>query len=356
MPPLRVMVVDDTVTYRSIMSKVVQAIPQLVLVDTAINGKIALDKMAVKPIDLMFLDVEMPVLDGISTLKEVKQRYPNVTVVFVSAINRAAADTTIKALQMGAVDFITKPDGGSPQDNYEELLKRVKQVLTVFPGFHTAPVKTEQRSSTLAQPRLAQPPRKQTGAINAVVIGVSTGGPNALAEVIPKLTNAINVPVLIVQHMPPVFTQSLAASLDRQSQLTVKEAAHGELLQGGFVYIAPGGHHMAVVLQQNQPIVNIMDTPPENSCRPAVDVLFRSAGQVYGGNVLSVILTGMGSDGQKGTAVLKQYGAYCLTQSKESCVVYGMPRAVDEAGLSDERVPLPEMASRINQLICGGNR
>ena len=367
--PIRVMVVDDTLTYRSIMSKVVQAMPSLQLVDTANNGQIALDKLAKAPVDLVFLDVEMPVMDGITTLGHIKRLHPQIQVVFVSAVNRSAADVTIRALQMGALDFITKPDEGNLNDNYNALYHRLEQVvaaLNAAPGHkmpgsqtggHTANqmVTTRAASSTLAARHTPSHRRAKINPIDAVVIGVSTGGPNALSEVIPKLKNAINVPVFLVQHMPPLFTQSLAINLDRKSELTVKEAAPGEPVQAGFVYIAPGGHHMGLRKKDGQLVIDILDTPPENSCRPSVNVLFRHVCNLYGGNVLAVIMTGMGNDGQEGAEVLKKYGAYCLTQSKESCVVYGMPRAVDEAGLSDERVPLAMLAERINSLVLGGS-
>jgi two-component system, chemotaxis family, protein-glutamate methylesterase/glutaminase len=353
--PIRVLVVDDTLTYRSIMSKVVQAMPELQLVDTANNGQIALDKMAKTPVDLVLLDVEMPVMDGITTLQHIRQKHPKTHVVFVSAVNRSAADMTIRALQMGALDFITKPDAGNLNDNYTELHKRVQQVIAALhANGSSATVTTRAASSTLATRQPVKPKRASIKLIEALVIGVSTGGPNALAEVIPRLKNAINVPVFLVQHMPPLFTQSLATNLDRKSDLTVKEASDGEPVQSGFVYIAPGGHHMGVSRKDGHSTIHIMDTPPENSCRPSVDTLFRSVCQAYGGNVLAVIMTGMGNDGQKGVELLKKQGAYCLTQSKDSCVVYGMPRAVDEAGLSDERIPLAQLADRINTLICGG--
>jgi two-component system chemotaxis response regulator CheB len=180
---------------------------------------------------------------------------------------------------------------------------------------------------------------------------VSTGGPNALAEVIPLLPARLKVPVLLVQHMPPVFTASLADHLAKRSQVTVREAAEGEAIVPGTVYIAPGGRHMVVRRSPaGVPTVGLNDSPPENSCRPSVDVLFRSVAAHYEGNVLAVVMTGMGNDGREGVRALKRKGAHCITQSAETCVVYGMPLAVDEAGLSDERIPLPRLAERIVQL------
>jgi two-component system, chemotaxis family, protein-glutamate methylesterase/glutaminase len=367
--PIRVMVVDDTITYRSIMSTVVESFDQLKLVGTAKHGQMALDKLATDPVDLIFLDVEMPVMDGLATLEQLQKLHPNIKVVFVSAANRSSADTTIKALQMGALDFITKPEENSVGLNVNELQKRVQQVVETITGVKahsdavvktaaSAPslVTTELKSNTVSPTRPVNK-RKTTKPVHAIAIGVSTGGPNALAEVIPLLDNGLNVPIFLVQHMPPVFTQSLANNLDRKSQVTVKEALNGELVQPGFVYVAPGGKHMELAVEDHQVVVKITDIAPENSCKPSVDVTFRSVAQMYGANVLGVIMTGMGNDGQKGCEVLKKLGAYCVTQSSETCVVYGMPRAVYEAGLSDEQVPLLELAQRINELtMTGGSR
>jgi two-component system chemotaxis response regulator CheB len=189
--------------------------------------------------------------------------------------------------------------------------------------------------------------------IEVVVIGVSTGGPNALAKVIPNLPANFNIPVLIVQHMPEFLTQHLAVNLDQKSILKVKEAVNGEELKPGNVYLAPGGKHMVVMQSkksdksQPQKVILLNNDPPENSCRPSVDVLLMSIAASYNGNVLVVIMTGMGSDGMKGIKALKEKGGYCLSQTKDTCAVYGMPRSVDEAGLSDEKIPLENMAERI---------
>jgi two-component system, chemotaxis family, protein-glutamate methylesterase/glutaminase len=256
---LRVMVVDDTVTYRSIMSKVVLSFSQLELVATATNGQVALDKIATNPVDLVFLDVEMPVMDGLATLKVLKEKYPQICVVFVSATNSSSADTTIKALQLGALDFITKPDEGSLSNNFNELHKRIERVIKAIPASKPSPllVTTRNNSSTLAYK--TQPlPKKKINPVDVVVIGVSTGGPNALTEIIPQLDASLNVPVFLVQHMPPIFTGSLAVNLDRKSKVTVKEAVDGELVQSGFVYIAPGGKHLTVLKKDGQVLVGIL--------------------------------------------------------------------------------------------------
>jgi len=194
------------------------------------------------------------------------------------------------------------------------------------------------------------------GRIDVVGIGVSTGGPNALAELIPRLPADLPVPILLVQHMPPVFTASLAEHLDQKSGLSVREARDGEQVLPGRVYIAPGGRHMVVrrLPDAEHPIVGLNENPPENSCRPSVDVLFRSMAAQYDGNMLAVVMTGMGNDGCEGVRAMKRRGCLCLTQSEASCIVYGMPLSVDEAGLSDEQVPLDRLADRIVHLVRKG--
>ncbi len=206
-------------------------------------------------------------------------------------------------------------------------------------------------STSTPEPAPRTPAAVALSGVDVLAIGISTGGPNALRQVIPRLPGNLGVPVLIVQHMPPSFTKALAESLDRESELTVKEAEDGETLQPGVAYIAPGGQHLAVRLDKNpagdRVAVVINQDPPVNSCRPSVDVLLKSLPPVYGGRVLVAIMTGMGNDGAAGVAQIKAKGGYCLTQTEETCVVYGMPRAVDEAGLSDEKAPLDQIAARL---------
>jgi two-component system chemotaxis response regulator CheB len=186
-------------------------------------------------------------------------------------------------------------------------------------------------------------------------IGVSTGGPEALSRLIPAISDPLPVPILCVQHMPPMFTKSLAESLTRKSKISVVEASEGEVVTAGIMYIAPGGHHMVVRNKDGKVVIGLNEEPPENSCRPSVDVLFRSVANTYGERgILGVVLTGMGNDGCSGMRVLKRKGCYCITQSEQTCVVYGMPRAVDEAGLSDKSIPLESIAGEIESLMKFG--
>ncbi len=367
--PLKILIVDDTVTYRSILTRVVEGIPNTQVVGTASNGKLALSKLGTLDVDLVLLDIEMPEMDGLETLQVIKRDRPNIGVIMISGMNRSSADITIRALEMGALDFIPKPDGQSLSESQEELLKKLTSVIKHFElkrnlssamtrgKPYSAPVKPL-ASQPIAPPAPATAQNKAAlpSQFDILVIGVSTGGPNALGEFIPALPGDLNIPILLVQHMPPIFTESLANSLNRKSSLTVKEARDGDIVEKNTVYIAPGGKHMVVTRNQDTIKISTNEQPPENSCRPAVDVMFRSVADVYGKNILSLIMTGMGSDGALGLKVLKQKSCYSLVQSEKTCVVYGMPRAVEEMNLADERIDLKDLAGRVTQLIRKGLR
>lgn len=361
---LKVMIVDDTITYRTILRNIVEDLPNTQVIATANNGKVALAKMREEIADLILLDIEMPEMDGLETLSHLRSQYPQTQVVMVSGINRTSADITIRALEMGALDFIPKPEGDSLKQSVQALQGQIIQVIqqykilnntqqkkTITPPYSSTKSLGKQsniRSASLA-PGLAH---SSSSKMDVIAIGCSTGGPSALTELLPKLPGNLGVPILLVQHMPPVFTASLAHTLDKKSALSVKEAEDGELVKPNTVYIAPGGRHMTVKRKLNSEVrISLNDDPAEHSCRPAVDVLFRSIAEVYSGNVLSVILTGMGSDGALGVKALKKNRCYSLTQSEKSCVVYGMPQAVVKMELSDEALDLDAMASRITLAV-----
>ncbi len=354
--PIKTLVVDDSVTYRMIMSNVVKSIPGAELCGTAANGRIALDMLHQNPVELVLMDIEMPVMGGMETLQTILRDFPKTSVILISGANRDHADLTIRALEAGALDFISKPDEGSMTNNMDTLRTRLSNVMQAFRSKRILPRSiTPNRSAIAVTPATAEPPIRTASSIpsrfDVITIGISTGGPNALTELIPALPANIGVPILIVQHMPPIFTASLASSLDRKSALLVKEAEAGERVQPNTVYIAPGGQHMTV---STDFCIGLNSDPPENSCRPAVDVLFRSVGQAYKRNILALVMTGMGRDGASGVEVLKKTtNCYCITQSEQSCTVYGMPRSVDELGLSDERVDLSQLSTRIQTLLKG---
>jgi two-component system chemotaxis response regulator CheB len=295
-------------------------------------------------------------------LKRIKKEFPSVNVVMVSGITTRSADTTIEALQLGAVDFIRKPDGADASANLAQLkndivsvlrLVKLRQLTSPFSG--NKPVAAQSRPVVSVEKPVSAAilPRY----FGVCAIGVSTGGPEALSKLVPALIGPFSVPIVCVQHMPPMFTKSLAESLTKKSKIMVVEATEAEELLPGKMYIAPGGHHLVVRQKDGKAVAGINDGPPENSCRPSVDVLFRSVGAVYGDKgVLAVVLTGMGNDGCSGVRALKRRGCYCITQSEQTCVVYGMPRAVDEAGLSDKSLPLSAIAPEIEGLLKFGRK
>jgi two-component system chemotaxis response regulator CheB len=360
---LKTLVVDDTITYRKILSDVLKDIPDVEIVETAASGAIALKKIAQDPAHLVLLDVFMPDMDGVETLKRIKKEFPGVAVVMVSGATTRSADITIEALSLGAVDFIRKPDSPDAAANSAQLKRDIQSVIRLIALRQLASAAgapTRGSAGTLPRavverqaPRPPKPvslPLPHSFAICA--IGVSTGGPEALSKLVPAFSGTLSVPILCVQHMPPLFTKSLADSLSKKSKLKIVEASDGEPVLPGVMYIAPGGRHMVVRNTGGQVVIGLNDEPPENSCRPSVDVLFRSVAAIYGEQgVLAVVLTGMGSDGCKGVRSLKRKSCYCITQTEQSCVVYGMPRAVEEAGLSDKSIPLEEIPAEIENCV-----
>lgn len=384
---LTVLVVDDSALYRKILTDVVKKISGVELIGTASNGRLGLEAIRRLQPNAVLLDVEMPEMNGLETLENVRREFPEVGVVMISGVGKRAADITVAALEKGALDFITKPDGAGPEENHKILLDRLSPILWTFntkrtlasvrrkhsplneraSGAGTAPREKPRFSAGPAAPQASAaevapktPPAAASSSsiskIDVVAIGVSTGGPNALGVMVPGLPKDLGVPVLIVQHMPPVFTASLAKSLEKKSRMPVVEAFEDQIIEPNTVYIAPGGKHMVVRREKNGSrfVVGLNENPPENSCRPAVDVLFRSVAAMYGKGTLAVIMTGMGQDGLNGVKALKQRGCYCLTQDEASCTIYGMPMAVDKAGLSDESIPLGNLAPRIASVVKQG--
>jgi two-component system chemotaxis response regulator CheB len=361
--PLRTLIVDDTVTYRKILSDILKGVQEIEVVGTAPSGVIALKKIPQENVQLVFLDVHMPEMDGVETLKRIKTDFPGAMVVMISGISTRSADTTIEALQLGAIDFIRKPDGNDMDVNRAQLTNDILSVLKLIKLKHfisgdknasgpTVKIASVVNGKTIRPDMVSPAPPKTFG---VCVIGVSTGGPEALSKLVPAFKGPFPVPLLCVQHMPPMFTKSLAESQARKSRFPVEEAVDNEEVRPGMLYIAPGGRHMVVRKKDGKAVIGINDEPPVNSCRPSVDVLFRSIAEVYRpAGVLSVVLTGMGSDGCNGVRALKRYGCYCITQSEQSCVVYGMPRAVDEAGLSDKSLPLEAIPEHIETLLKSG--
>ncbi len=373
---MRVLVADDAVLFRRLLADVLASLPDVEVVGSAANGKIAIQKVRELKPDLLTLDIEMPEMDGLAVLDALlRSGEPPVEVIVVSALSRRGGDLTMRALEKGAFDFITKPDAATPEQGREalrrELAVRVRavahrlEVRSILRG-KSSPAPSETSATNLSgeralgasslggvamrMQRLSNPEKP-----DMVLIGVSTGGPVALAKLLPAIPKDIGVPILIVQHMPPIFTKALADSLAAKCAVRVREAIHGESPEANTVYIAPGGRQMRLAAGAgNQPIVELTDDPPENNCRPAVDYLFRSAANRFPGRSMAVILTGMGSDGTLGLRLLKRHGCYVIAQDEASCVIYGMPKAAVDAGVTDVVLPLESIAGRITSIVKGG--
>ena len=349
---VRVMVVDDTITYRQILTKVVTYLPNAELVGTASSGKTALMKIkSLKP-DLVFLDVMMPEMDGIETLQHMKQINPRIQVVMVSGFDMANAKATLDSLGNGALDFVAKPKAKDMQDGIEQLKNSleplVEVVLQKINKTGTPAISPVVRKSTAVLPRRI---KKKGGKYDLVLLGVSTGGPNALQKLFESIKNKLDCPILIVQHMPPMFTRSLADRLSSLSCMEIVEAEDDQLAEKGKVYIAPGGKHMVLREKAGSGYqIKIIDSPPVNHCKPAVDVLFRSAAGFKDINMLCVIMTGMGRDGTAGVRAVKRKGNYCLIQDEASSVVWGMPGSVYGESLADEVLALDNLGKRIVEL------
>ncbi len=365
---LRAVVADDSALFRRVLSEVLNSFPGVEVVGSASNGDLALKKVRELKPDLLTLDMEMPVLDGLGVLERLAGEKEQTAVIVVSALTKKGGDLTIKALAQGAFDFITKPEGITADQSREwiraalssvlkALAKRVeiKNILHRQPRTRTATASpasaVTEYAPAVASGRTVPPYRP----IELILIGVSTGGPAALGKLLPELPADLKIPVLIVQHMPEKFTRSLADNLDNRSRLGVREAEDGEVLAPGRVYIAPGGRQMKLVpAADGVKQIKITSDPPENNCKPAVDYLFRSVAANFPGKAMAVILTGMGSDGTLGVRLLRRHGCFTIAQDADSCVVYGMPKSVVEAGVVDEVLPLSGLPGGLSRLREAG--
>lgn len=343
---IRVLIVDDSVVVRSRISKLLSSDPELEVVGVAATGSIALSKIPQLNPDVVILDVEMPDMDGLETLAAIRKSYPILPVIMFSTFTRAGASATLEALSLGATDYATKPSNLGSVDAankhiWEDLVPKIK-----FFG---------SGSTKLVPPvtpdLIATPTRSLAQRVDVIAIGVSTGGPYALAAMLPQLPADLPVPILIVQHMPPMFTKLLAERLASISQIQVDEAISGTVLKPGQVWIAPGDFHIIVKRSGKDVQIITHQAPPENSCRPSVDVLFRSVAEVYQSGAIAVVLTGMGQDGLRGCECIRSVGGQILAQDKASSVVWGMPGFVANSGLADQVVPLNQMVDVIIRRI-----
>ncbi len=345
MSQIRVFVVDDSVLFRRLLLTTINSIPGVRTVGVAENGKEALEAIPdVKP-DLITLDVAMPVMDGLDTLRRIRTQYPEFEVVMVSAFTSEGAEATLQALEAGALDVIAKPDTGSELGNATLLRDQFSTLLTRFAVSRSLPTTISKDEKRGAYDVLSNVPpgigSQLPSRPKVVAIGVSTGGPGALSRLLPCLPADFPLPVLIVQHMPPLFTGTLADSLQRRCAVRVVEASGGEAVAPGTVYIAPGGRQMKVHRNEDGGIsIRITDDPEENHCKPSVNYLFRSVSRVYEDRCVGVIMTGMGSDGVLGLQLMKRRGAYIIAQDRETSTVWSMPRVALEAGVVDRMLPL----------------
>jgi two-component system chemotaxis response regulator CheB len=344
-----VLVVDDSVVVRGVISKLLGEDPNITVVGTAANGKIGLEQVSRLKPDVVLLDVEMPVMDGLEMLKQLRQSDPHLPVIMFSSLTERGAAVTLDALLLGANDYVSKPGGTGMKDAdagkraiRQELIPKIKQF---------AAVSSKGSASTAAAVPVSARRAAEKQRIDVVAIGVSTGGPQALAQLLPQFVADCPVPILVVQHMPPMFTRHLAERLSAKFDLPVSEGEQGLELAPGHVYIAPGGYHMQISGAHRRRCIQLNSEPPENACRPAVDVLLRSVAENYGAASLTVILTGMGNDGMRGCRQLRELGGRIIVQDEPSSVVWGMPGHVARAGLADKILPLDELGAEIKRIV-----
>jgi len=350
---MKVLIVDDSAVFRRTISSALEQDSTIEIIGTAANGEIALEMIRLKRPDIVILDVEMPKMDGIETLRHIHKQWPAIRVIMFSAHTQAGASSTLEALALGAVDFVTKPTGGTLDANkliiQQDLVPRIRALgPQITPSAVPAPKPTPPPPvpSRIRQSRRGLGPP-------LVAIGISTGGPNALVSVLGSIRKDFLSPIVITQHMPPMFTEQLANRLDKICPLSVCEAKEGQPVETGHVYVAPGDFHMEIHRRATNsiPVIHLHQGPKECSCRPSVDVMFRSIASSHGTNTIGVIMTGMGQDGFEGGKLLKSCDAYLIAQDRETCVVYGMPSFIVNCGLADEVLSLDQIGPRLTDLV-----
>jgi len=351
MEDIRVLVVDDSVAIRKIVTDLLNETDGMRVIGTASNGEIALKRIEELNPDIVTLDIEMPVMSGLEALPEIQKLRPQMPVVVFSAQTEQGAVATLDALSLGASDYVTKPsNAGSPEEAAESIqTSLIPKIESLCVRSGALEARLEKKIATTRAPTQTEAASTAPRRIDLVAIGISTGGPNALGAMLPELPADLPVPIVIVQHMPPKFTDHLARRLDGECKINVREGESGVKLEPGSCWIAPGGLHMVVERHRNELVLDLNEAPPENHCRPAVDVLFRSVAEALGPRSLGVMMTGMGQDGLLGCEVLRERGSQVIVQDEASSTVWSMPGVVAKAGLAVETLPLDRIASAINR-------
>ena len=355
---ISVLIVDDSRLFRSALEESLAGQQEIAVVGSVFSGAKAMEFIRDSAPDIVTLDVDMPGMDGLAVLEQIQQFNATrsageaVNVIMVSAFTQRGADVTVKALQAGAFDFVTKPSGPSQDTNLAALRDELvaKILACVRRQRRSAPATSVHSQPAARRPAIPSVLRRPS-AMRAIVIGASTGGPRVLSALLPELCALVDLPILVVQHMPPDFTRSLAESLARQAGRAVVEAADGTAVKQGAVLVAPGGKHLLLRGSPTTPVAGLTDQPPENGCRPSADVLFRSAAAVLRNQVVAVILTGMGRDGTVGLGAIHRAGGHVIAQDEASSTVWGMPGSAVEAGFADQVLPADQIARAVAAVV-----
>jgi len=367
-PRIRVMLVDDAAVIRGLVKRMVEPEADIEVVASVANGELAVNSLKRNPVDVIVLDIEMPVMDGLTALPKLLEVDPDVKVLMSSTLTLGNAEISMQALKLGAADYIPKPTSagemGSTSDFRRELVDKIRSLGTARSRVSTVP---RTSSSANAGAPVPKPGAKSLypGGFNLrpitsrarpeiIAIGSSTGGPKALFQVLKNIRPDVKVPIIITQHMPASFTAILATHIGQAAGRPCQEAKDGEVLMAGNIYVAPGGYHMVVESQGVNRVLRTNQDPPENFCRPAVDPMFRSVAGIYGNRALAVILTGMGNDGSKGGKVIVEAGGTVIAQDEPTSVVWGMPGAAATAGICSAVLSLDELAPYISDFLLKG--
>lgn len=356
---IRVMLVDDSPIIRGMNARILDKAPRVEIVASVSNGELAVKRMEQGGVDVVVLDIEMPVMDGLTAIPLLLKQDKNVKILMSSTLTQHGAEVSFRALELGAADFIPKPtniasvDGRNAVDDYRrDIVEKVNNLGATVLKEKRRPA-TVTTAAPVPQPVKAKPELVSRLAPKVLAFGSSTGGPQALLQVFRNLDGALDCPVLITQHMPPHFTEILAKHIGDVSKMPCREAIDGDVLEAGRIYVAPGDYHMIVKADGLKAVLTLNQDPPENFCRPAVDPMFRSVAECFGKRALCIVLTGMGRDGAAGAKVVADAGGCIIAQDEATSVVWGMPGATYGAGVCDAVLPISEIAPFINKVTKG---